>query len=268
MRQPVDWQSDFAAAVLRPDLPVPQGLTDPSGELSAKRFAVYRNNVVAGLIEVLKDTFPVTCRIVGDEFFAAMAKIYVAQHPPDSPILLDYGRGFPEFVASFEPAACLSYLSDVCRIERAWLDAYHAADASSIESATFTAPQRESVPAMRVSLHPSLSLIRSAFPAFTIWETNTEGNSPRPIELDTNRERGLIARPGANVEVRSLTEPEFVFLEALSGERTIAEASERAKRSGATFDAMEALAGVMELGLIIRFHTEASPRACGEGEQT
>jgi hypothetical protein len=208
----VDWQSEFAATLLRPDSPIPPGLTDPSGKISAKRFAVYRNNVIAGLTEVLKEAFPVTRRIVGDEFFSAMARIYVTQDLPQSPIVLEYGKGFSLFVASFESARCLPYLADVCRIERAWLDAYHAPEAQ------FLAPparQGEPRPAMWASLHPSLRLIRSGFPAFTIWETNSEGNTPRAVELTENPECGFIARTGADVEVRCLTQSEFSFLEAL-----------------------------------------------------
>lgn len=258
MHRPVEWQGEFAAALLRPDFPVPAGLTDPSGELSAKRFAVYRNNVTVGLMEALKDAFPVTCRIVGDEFFAAMARIYVAQDPPDSPVLLEYGKGFPQFVASFEPARCLPYLSDVCRIERAWLDAYHAPEASPMEFASLAPPQPEPVRAMRASLHPSVRLLRSLYPVFTIWETNTDGNTPHPIELIANPECGLIARPGTTVEVRGLSVAEFVFLEALSARRTIREAAQLARQSDPVFDVTAALAGTIKLGLILGVDTEVS----------
>jgi hypothetical protein len=48
-----------------------------------------------------------------------MARSYVALAPPSSPIMLDYGAGFPDFIGAFEPAKCLPYLQDVARIERA-----------------------------------------------------------------------------------------------------------------------------------------------------
>ena len=44
----------------------------------ARRFAVYRNNVAAGLIRALEARFPVTRRLVGDDFFRAMAGGFVA----------------------------------------------------------------------------------------------------------------------------------------------------------------------------------------------
>src|SRR6266568_4487709 len=101
MPQLAERQRQFAAALLDPELPVPPGLVGPDGEPSAWRFAVYRNNVVAGLIDTLKATFPAVCRIVGAEFFRVMARTYVSAEPPGSPILLDYGASFPDFVRDF-----------------------------------------------------------------------------------------------------------------------------------------------------------------------
>jgi hypothetical protein len=67
-----------------------------------------------------------------------MARSYVALAPPSSPIMLDYGAGFPDFIGAFEPAKCLPYLQDVARIERAWIEAYHAVEAEPLASAVFT----------------------------------------------------------------------------------------------------------------------------------
>jgi hypothetical protein len=114
---------------------VPHGVTAHTGAPHARRFAVYRNNVVTGLIRTMKTRFPATERAVGDEFFAAMAHAFVTAHPPRSPILMTYGDDFPAFIAGFPPAADVPYLADVARIEAARTRAYHAADADAIEPA-------------------------------------------------------------------------------------------------------------------------------------
>jgi hypothetical protein len=59
-------QRNFAAALLDPDMRVPRGLVGPDREPSVKRFNVYRNNDVVGLVETLKAAFPAVHRIVGD----------------------------------------------------------------------------------------------------------------------------------------------------------------------------------------------------------
>ena len=41
------------------------------------------------------------------------------EHPPTSPVLTEYGDGFADWIAGFEPAAALPYLADMARLERA-----------------------------------------------------------------------------------------------------------------------------------------------------
>jgi len=103
-------QAAFAIALLDAQQPLPTGLQGPDGQPSARRFAVYRNNVVVGLVETLKAAYPAILRLVGEEFFVAMARMYVRAEPPASPIMLDYGAGFPRFIGQFEPATALPYL--------------------------------------------------------------------------------------------------------------------------------------------------------------
>ena len=198
MQQLAERQRDFAAALLDPALPMPGGMVGPDGEPDSKRFAVYRNNVVVGLTETLKDAFPAVHRIVGDEFFRAMARAYVMVELPHSPILLDYGAGFPDFIRQFEPAAVLPYLPDVARIERAWTEAYHAREASPIGPDAFSAIAPDQLPALRLEPHPSLRVVRSHFPALTIWQMNAAGGIPAPVDLAAGDEDVLVVRPLAD----------------------------------------------------------------------
>ena len=109
-------QSEFAAALIDPGLAVPEGLAAWNGPKPARRFGVYRNNVAIGLIGALASRFPAAERIVGREFFAAMAHEFIRLHPPRSPLLLAYGDDFPDFIESFEPAREITYLADVMRL--------------------------------------------------------------------------------------------------------------------------------------------------------
>ncbi len=102
------------------------------GRPDARRFAVYRNNVAVGLIATIEARYPVARRLVGDEFFRAMARAFVAAAKPRSPVMIHYGADFPDFVARFEPAREIAYLAEVARLENAWVEAYHAADAPAL----------------------------------------------------------------------------------------------------------------------------------------
>ena len=61
-------------AVLDAEADVPSPVVRRNGGSPARGFAVYRNNVYSSLIDVLESRFFVTSRLVGDEFFRAMAR--------------------------------------------------------------------------------------------------------------------------------------------------------------------------------------------------
>ena len=126
------YASDFTPALLDPERAPPAIVSGPNGKSAGKRYNVYRNNVTVSLINALAATFPATQRITGVDFFRAMARFHIRATPPTSPLLFDYGHGFPDFIERYEYARAMPWLADVARIERAWLDAYHAADAKPL----------------------------------------------------------------------------------------------------------------------------------------
>src|ERR1043165_3700676 len=103
-------QAEFATSLLSADRPAPQGLVVRAGADPERRFAVYRNNVVVGLVRALEARFPVVKRLVGNDFVGAMAQVFVTEEPPRSPILFRYGSTFPDFIGNFPPAADVPFL--------------------------------------------------------------------------------------------------------------------------------------------------------------
>jgi hypothetical protein len=260
MQQLAERQRGFAAALLDPGLPMPDGLVGPDGEPGLKRFAVYRNNVVAGLTETLRDAFPAVHRIVGADFFRVMARAYVIVEPPHSPILLDYGAGFPDFIRQFEPAAVLPYLADVARIERAWTEAYHAPEASPIDPSAFTAISADQLPGIRLVLHPSLRLVRSQFPALTIWQMNIADGIPTAVDLGAGGEDALIVRPTADVEVRSIPKGSLEFTQALVDGRSVLAALAAALTANPRFDLRANLTDLLRAGALVGYRLAPDTR--------
>jgi putative DNA-binding protein len=255
-------QRAFAVALLDPGLPTPAGLVGPDGRLSARRFGVYRNNVIVGLSQTLKDAFPAVHRIVGAEFFQAMARAYVVTAPPRSPMLFDYGAGFPEFIGRFEPAAALPYLADVARLERAWVEAYHEAEASPVGSSVFAVISPEQLPALRLVLHPSVRIVRSRFPVVTIWQMNVGDGVAAPVDLEAGGENALVVRPEAEVEVRSIPPGGAEFIEALAAGRTVLRAYQEAFAANPCFDLSASLTDLIRAGALVGY------RAAPESLQT
>ena len=201
MEQMADLQTKFSRALLDPTQPIPGAICGAARRRAERRFAVYRNNVVAGLIDALTQRFPVVRRLVGDAFFEAMARVYVVTCAPTSPVMLLYGENFPEFVKDFVPAANVPYLSDIARLEIARGRAYHATDAASLEPRAFAALPPGRLADVRFDFHPSVSIIKSSYPIVSIWQVNDDPDHAVPI-APWAPEAALVARPFGDVEVR------------------------------------------------------------------
>lgn len=247
-------QTDFAAALLDADRRLPAGLLAADVD---ERFAVYRNNVVSGLSRALAAGFPATEAIVGAEFFAAMAAIYVRVSPPASPVLLEYGASLPAFIDHFEPAAELPYLADVARVELAYTRAFHAADAAPLPADRLGSIAPEGLGAVRLTLHPSLQILRSAHPVATIWAMNTCRAPLGEIE-DWTAQDVLVLRPYYDTAVIQLAPGEAEFLLQLRAGADMAEAAVAALQDATNFDLAAALAALFARGAAIAF-TDQDP---------
>lgn len=240
-------QSEFAAAVKDPSLAVPASVSAWNSAAPERRFKVYRNNVSSSLRGALASRFPATKAIVGDDFFNAMAQSFIEAHPPRSPLLLNYGDDFADFVERFEPARELAYLPDVMRLEAARSRAYHAADHASLDPACLAAIAPEYLADVRFAPHPSLGIICSPHPIVTIWAMNAGEAELRPIE-SWQGEDALVLRPQMIVEVHRLPPGGAVFLMALAQGQSLGQAVDTAMRCSDAFDLTTNLTGALQSG--------------------
>lgn len=207
--------SHFQQALLTPELPPPEGITAWNGDADL-RFDVYRNNVIVSLIDALANTFDVVQQLVGEPFFRAMAREFLRDpvNLPASPVLAHYGEDFPKFIAAFEPASSLPFLSEVARLEWMRLQALHAADEAPAES-EYLSTRNESVPTsapVKLSFHPAAALFISGYAAVSIWAAH-QGLKKLADVIPNQPEQALILRPGLEVELLPL-EPDTANLVA------------------------------------------------------
>ena len=232
----------FHAAIVGGALPVGVTARDPS-ETEA-RFAVYRNTVVHSLVQAMRARFPVVERLVGDAFFAAMARIFVIDHPPESPVLQRYGDRFPAFLAGFPPVAGLPYLADVARLELSRGQAYHAADASPVVPEALSAAANAGD--IGLTLHPSVRIVASDWPVWSIWAANQPGADG--VVTDGGGQAVLVGRdPRLVVVTHPLPPDDHRFVAALQAGASFATALTIA---GDGFDPSQALALLISAGLI------------------
>lgn len=244
----------FAAALLAPEPDCPPGLLAWNGSDPMRRFAVYRNNVLASLINALADTFPVVKQLVGEAFFAGMARLYVQASPPRSPLLAFYGEDFPTFIAAFPPAASLPYLADLARLEMAQVHAYHATDLPALDSAELAAALADPqlLPGMQLWLHPSVAVIRSDFAIASLWAAHQ--GLLELGEVHTGQpENALVLRNGLDVEVSRLGSGATAFIQALAAGSPLGSAVGAALAVDSGFDLGSTLARLLASEAITRF---------------
>ncbi len=186
-------------------------------------------------------------RITGVEFFRAMARFHIRATPPTSPLLFEYGRDFPAFIETYEYARAMPWLADVARVERAWLDAYHAADAEPLSAQTLGSFPPERLAELVFVVHPATRIVRSRFSVVTIFAAN-RGEAPVDRIDASVPEDALITRPDLDVVVRRLPPGGAVFLANLIERRSLGEAAASALVASPTFDIPSSIAGMIEAG--------------------
>jgi hypothetical protein len=239
--------ASFVEALADPSMAPPAQTRGREGRPDARRFAVYRNNVAVGLIGSLEMRYPITRRLVGDEFFRGLARAFVARNKPRSPVLIHWGADFPAFIAAFDPARELPYLADVARLENAWVEAYHAAEATPLGLADLAAVDPQRLGDLRFVFHPAVRLLRLAHPAASIWAAHQGANEPRAPE-HWRAEDAMITRPHADVDVRILPRGGYEFAAALLSGAALAEAAAPLAAEGV--DPGPHLVGLIEAGAI------------------
>ena len=219
-------QSQFRAAMLDPATAVPAGLANPDGTQAGKRFDVYRNNVAVGLSDALEAAFPVVRKLVGADFFRAMAGVYLRKHPPTSPLMMFYGAAMPRFLSRFPPTKGYGYLPDIAQLELAIRRAYHAADATAIDPAALAALPPEDLMGARLDLAPAIQVIVSDYPVHAIYLANTTENAPKPV---MQPQSVLVTRPSFDPQLHAVNQDAAAMILALKEGQTLGQAVAGAK---------------------------------------
>ena len=254
-----DVQRMFASSLISGDVAAAPLIR--SGKLSAeRRLEVYRHNVLTNLRGALRDIFPVVNRIVGDAFFLHAADQFIRATPSHSGDLNQFGREWPAFLGDYPHAAELSYLADVARLEWAWHECFHAADAALLDLGRLAAVAPEAHGALVFRLHPAVRLLESTFPILRIWQVNqADFAGDMQIDWETGGDKLLVRREdgtGVEVVIQSLSEAAWRFLCELQEKHALEPAAAAALETDGTFDLQGFLLESVQYGVIVDFTRE------------
>jgi hypothetical protein len=210
-------QQAFAASMLyEGDRAVHDAIVDDAFT-AAERMRIYRNTFVATVAAALRLTYPAVDRIVGRDFFDAAAEVFIHAGPPASAYLNDYGGNFADFLAQFEPAHALPYLSDVARFEWALGVGANAIDMPALDARALAAMDAEDHVRLRFQPHPSVSLLLLDHPADQIADAVMSCDDAALADLDIflGPVRLIVHRGAGGVESKRLESDAFIFLSRL-----------------------------------------------------
>lgn len=254
-------QEAFAAMLLTPKATCPPSLVGPSGKADNKRLSVYRNNVILSLTNALASIFPASERLIGVENFKLLAGLYIRQCPPTSPIINEYGRGLANFIADFQPLKKYPFLPDVVRLERLWLDAYHAQDKAPLAPSSLSQIPSEQLADIQFNLHPATRLFESSYAAASIFSKSRQKDDLHGFHANQD-EYALITRPHLDVDVRIIPKSAFEFYAALEDGALLGQAAHIAAKSAANnnqeFDLTIALTTLLDAGALSGFELRQS----------
>lgn len=215
-----------------------------------RRLQIYRNHHRVSLAGALSACFPVVERLVGTECFAALARQFVETRPPRAGQLLDYGRGFPTYLAGAQALTGLEYVAEVAALEWLRQEAYHAEDAPRLHLARLAEVPPAAQEDLRLGLHPSVRLLRSPYPVVSIWRTNHHDAEPEVVNLASGGENALVWRSAAGIEVRGVDAATAALIGLLQSGEPFSLACEAALNRSGAFDPGQALARLCGDGVI------------------
>lgn len=192
------------------------------------RLDIYRNNLFSSLREALQQTFPVTRALVGDESFDALALRFIAEHPPMSPVLLEYGENFGEYIRKIETLRPMTYLPALAELEWQYLQSANEADEVAMSESALLAllgdPDKLDISGMQFTA--PVRVIRADAPVFSIWSAHQGADRDEKLRrIDPGEaEAVLLSRPGYQVRMHQLPETEAIFLCNLLAGATLGEA--------------------------------------------
>ncbi len=227
-------QRRFTHALHDPGAPVPE--LRGNGLAAARRLQVYRHNMQSALTGALAAVYPVTLKLVGEEFFHAAAREYVQANPSHSGNIQDYGGAFPLFLNGFAPAASLPYLGDVAALEWRRLQTAVAPPHHRLDVQALAQVPAEMQPELHFHHQPAARAFDSRFPVLSIWEFCRQPDPQGTLDIDLPGECVLFARPALDVVMRRISRGEYRFLQGLCKGGSFREACAMALEAEPGFD--------------------------------
>jgi len=167
------------------------------------------------------------------------------------------GREFPAFLDQHLHDGEYAWLADLARLEWARELAVISELRPAIGAEALAHFSSDELEHLVFELQPSLRLVRSGFPVFTVWLANQARIAP-PVDQLAGREQGLILQSATGVVIRRLEPGLFSYLYELSQGATLGTAMSEAGLDESAL--LEALQFCFAEGLVCGLRVQGSEK--------
>jgi hypothetical protein len=179
--------------------------------LSAEaRVDIYANMYFYRLLDVLKEDFPATLRVLGDDNFHNLATGYLIEYPPTEPSVHYCGRHLADFIRGHPLRKNAPYIADLAVLERTMVEVFHGADARALEADELRAIAPENWPALMMRLHPAVQILKLEYRVAELLRAVEEEREWKPADAGVvevivwRRDTQVLYRELERVEERAL----------------------------------------------------------------
>ncbi|MDO6525901.1 HvfC/BufC N-terminal domain-containing protein [Motilimonas sp. 1_MG-2023] len=219
-------QTKFGAALRYQASDIEQHVS--GGLFSAEQvIQLYRNNFVISCCDALQASFPVTHKLVGEDFFTSVARQWVLSNPPQSGNIIDYGEGFASWLAELPQSASLPYVASIAQLE--WVIEQTASAEMVFEPFPFA--DLSALPAtqysfIRFHLAPQFSLCGASEAIYPLYQM-AQQDQFEAINLNMPSYVLLQKQPDFTVSLQPLDEADYQFLLGCTQGLTLANIAEQ-----------------------------------------
>lgn len=198
---------------------------------AAQGLAIYQRGYFLRIASCMREQFPALCHALGEPLFDDFVADYIRDKPPESHTLHDLGRRFPAWLSDNRPdrdlraaerESWIDFMIDLARFER---QVFALFDAPGHEGKPFADPE---TPDGRLRLQPCFDIGAYDFPVPAYYHAVRE-NREAPLP-PAGRSFAALVRTDYVTRTIPLSEPQFLFLQAMAGGAGVDGAAETVAR--------------------------------------
>lgn len=190
----LDDQARFIAVLQQGPSAFPEGLFADPADRALLGLKAHANTISHARLIALEDTYPRTREHLGEAEFNALSRAFIERPDVCRRKLMGLGEGLAEYLAdrTHDVAAV-----DLARIEWAWLQSYHSAEAEALQLSDLAGLDEQGLLDLGLALHPAARLVETRPPLAQLMPELAESAPPDMHHL-------LITRPAHEVLLHPL----------------------------------------------------------------